>query len=228
MSCGEARQRTAEKAADRNILQNVEKRHIDKIGVAAIVHILCREALISCAGWQRKFENSIGLLMYASVTHDAGNCFRKSRFPARKRKKPCIHKRIFGKSIDERPAKAAARDTFGHWESDTVVGRKRAGEAAVFTIVERLTGYYISIRIDGKNTAGVADAMEQLKAQYGEKFSQVFRSITTDNGSEFASFDKFEASGISIYFAHPYTSCERPVNRNQRYSQKTAGLSHSG
>lgn len=108
------------------------------------------------------------------------------------------------------------------------MSRKRAGKAAVFTIVERLTGYYISIRIDGKNTAGVADAMEQLKAQYGEKFSQVFRSITTDNGSEFASFDEFEASGISIYFAHPYTSCERPVKRNQRYSQKTAGLSHSG
>ena len=123
----------------------------------------------------------------------------------RKRKKPCIHKRIFGKSIDERPA-----------------------TAAVFTIVKRLTGYYISIRIDGKNTADVADAMEQLKAQYGEKFSQVFRSITTDNGSEFAAFDEFEASGTSIYFAHPYTSCERPVNRNQRYSQKTAGLSHSG
>ena len=74
---------------DRNILQNVEKRHIDKIGVAAIVHILCREALISCAGWQRKFENSIGLLMYASVTHDAGNCFRKSRSPARKHSITC-------------------------------------------------------------------------------------------------------------------------------------------
>ena len=57
----------------------------------------------------------------------------------RKRKKPCIHKRICGKSIDERPAKVAARDTFGHWESDTVVGRKLAGEAAVFTIAERLT-----------------------------------------------------------------------------------------
>ena len=78
----------------------------------------------------------------------------------RKRKKLRIHKRICGKSIDERPATAAARDTFGHWESDTVVGRKRAGEAAVFTIVERLTGCYISIRIDGKNTAGVTDAME--------------------------------------------------------------------
>ena len=56
----------------------------------------------------------------------------------RKRKKPCIHKRICGKSIDERPAKVAARDTFGHWESDTVVGRKRAGEAAVFTIARVL------------------------------------------------------------------------------------------
>lgn len=41
MSCGEARLRTAEKVAGRNILQNVEKRHIDKIGAAAIIHILC-------------------------------------------------------------------------------------------------------------------------------------------------------------------------------------------
>ena len=50
----------------------------------------------------------------------------------------------------------------------------------MFTLVERLTGYYLSIRIDSKTTAGVAAAMEQLKAQYGDRFSRVFRSITTD------------------------------------------------
>ncbi|MFU0833549.1 MAG: hypothetical protein ACFWUC_11520 [Oscillospiraceae bacterium] len=137
------------------------------------------------------------------------------------RRKPRLSKRINGKSIDWRPPEVSERNTFGHWESDTVLGRKRSGEAAVFTIVERLTGYYLSIRIDGKTTTGVASAMEQLKEQYGEKFSQVFRSITTDNGSEFSAFSAFEELGTAIYFAHPYSAWERPVNeRTNRILRK--------
>ena len=130
----------------------------------------------------------------------------------RQRKKPRISKRLNGKSIDERPVEVAQRTTFGHWESDTVLGKKNKGEAAVFTIVERLTGCYLAIRIDGKTTDGVASAMAQLKEQFGNKFAQVFRSITTDNGSEFADFSAFERLGTKIYFAHPYSSWERPVN----------------
>ena len=130
----------------------------------------------------------------------------------RQRGKPRISKRLNGKSIDERPVEVAQRTTFGHWESDTVLGKKKKGEAAVFTIVERLTGCYLTIRIDEKTTDGVATAMAQLKDQFGDKFAQVFRSITTDNGSEFAGFSSFEALGTTIYFAHPYSSWERPVN----------------
>ena len=43
------------------------------------------------------------------------------------------------------PVEIAQRTTFGHWESDTVLGKKKKGEAAVFTIVERLTGCYFTI-----------------------------------------------------------------------------------
>jgi transposase, IS30 family len=67
-------------------------------------------------------------------------------------------------TLSWRPPEVADRNTFGHWESDTVLGRKRSGEAAVFTIVERMTGYYLSIRIDGKTTTGIASAMEQHSA----------------------------------------------------------------
>ena len=130
----------------------------------------------------------------------------------RKREKPRISKRSCGKSIDERPSEVNERNTFGHWESDTVIGRKRKGEPAIFTIVERLTGCYFSIRIDEKTTDGVSKALGLLKAQFGSRFSQIFRSITTDNGSEFAAFSSFESLGTVIYFAHPYSSLERPVN----------------
>lgn len=126
--------------------------------------------------------------------------------------KPRIPKRQNGKSIDERPAEVAERTTFGHWESDTVIGQKKKGEPATFSIVERLTGYYLTIRIGGKTSDGVAGAMQQLHNEFGEHFSQVFHTITTDNGSEFADFADVEALGTKIYFAHPYSSWERPVN----------------
>lgn len=130
----------------------------------------------------------------------------------RKRGKPRISKRLNGKSIEERPPEVDERSTFGHWESDTVLGRKKKGEPAVFTIVERLTGYYLTIRTDGKTTSGITGAMEQLHTQFGDRFAEVFRTITTDNGSEFAAFSEFEALGTKVYFAHPYSAWERPVN----------------
>ena len=58
----------------------------------------------------------------------------------------------------------------------------------------------------------VADAMRQLYHEFGDRFSEVFRTITTDNGSEFAAFSEMEAYGTQVYFAHPYFSWECPVN----------------
>lgn len=75
-----------------------------------------------------------------------------------------------------------------------------------------LTGYYISLKIDGKTIGGVSAAMELLHQQYGKHFSEVFRTITTDNGSEFADFSSAERYGCEIYFAEPYCAWERPVN----------------
>ncbi len=72
---------------------------------------------------------------------------------------PRISRRQNGKSIALRPQAILGRDTFGHWESDAVLGHKRKGEHAVFTIVGRLTGYDLSMRSDGKTVNGVADAM---------------------------------------------------------------------
>lgn len=47
---------------------------------------------------------------------------------------------------------------------------------------------------------------------FGDKFSMVFKRITTVNGKEFQSFSKFEVLGTKIYFAHPYSVWKRPVN----------------
>lgn len=122
------------------------------------------------------------------------------------------HKRLKGRSIDERSDIVSLRTEFGHWEADTVIGRKSGKEAAILTLVERVTNNYLAIRIPGKNSEAVINAMEGLRAEYGDLFSSVFKSITTDNGSEFEDFAKVEDWGSDIYFAHPYSSWERPVN----------------
>ena len=58
----------------------------------------------------------------------------------RRSKKARIHKnkRIFGRSIDERAEVAASREEIGHWEIDTVVGKKFGSESVVLTIVEKV------------------------------------------------------------------------------------------
>ncbi len=120
-------------------------------------------------------------------------------------------KRILGQSIDERPQEINDRVTFGHWEIDTVVGRKTKGEPVVLTLTERLTRYQIIIKLTGKNEAAVKETMESL-SNGNPHFPMLFKSITADNGSEFASLAEALHGMSSVYFAHPYSSWERGTN----------------
>ena len=94
----------------------------------------------------------------------------------------------------------------GHWEGDTVVGKKAGKEAIVRSLLEKKTENYIAIRIPSKDTGSVLRAMQLLKEEFGDKFSQVFKTITVDNGPEFSGFAQVENWGSQVYLAHPYTS----------------------
>ena len=82
----------------------------------------------------------------------------------------------------------------------------------VFTLVERVTDNYIAMQVPSKTKAAIQAAMQTLHAEYGEHFQNVFKSITVDNGPEFEDFSQAAQWGTAIYFAHPYSSWERPVN----------------
>lgn len=121
------------------------------------------------------------------------------------------NKRVLGKSIELRPDIDSIE--FSHWEVDTVVRRRNGREAVIFTAVEKLTRNYIAIRISGRTSSGVEEAMNQLEDLYGTKlFSRVFKTIAADNGAEFSTFSNFEKLGTKVYFAHPYSSWERAQN----------------
>ena len=148
---------------------------------------------------------------------------KKHRLPGRR------HKRLYGRSIDERPAVVSTCAEFGHWEIDTVVGRRAGREAVVLTLLEKRSRYLIAIRISGKTSDAVMAAMETLHQMYQERFPQVFRTITADNGTEFSELSQLEAWGTAVYFAHPYSSWERPQNERhnrllRRYLPKGRSL----
>ncbi|MDO4204092.1 MAG: IS30 family transposase [Selenomonadaceae bacterium] len=130
-----------------------------------------------------------------------------------KKNRTRINKRIYGTSITERPEENSARIEEGHWEIDTVVGKRAGKESVILTRVEKKTDYYIAIKIPGKDADSVMAAMEVLREEYGDDFfSKVFKPITADNGTEFPRLSELEAYGVSFYFAHPYSSWERAQN----------------
>lgn len=122
------------------------------------------------------------------------------------------NKKRYGTSVSSRPEIASLRLEEGHWEGDTVVGKRAGKEAVVFSLLEKKTETYLAFRIPGKTSEAVMDLMNALHDEYGEHFSQVFKTITVDNGSEFADFAQVENWGSKVFFAHPYTSWERPQN----------------
>jgi len=130
-----------------------------------------------------------------------------------KRNHSCRNKRFFGRSIDERPKEATLRTVCGHWEIDTVVGHRSGKESVVLTLVEKKTDYYLAIKIPGRDADSVMTAMDVLREEYGEdNFCEVFKTITADNGNEFEKLSGLEVYGVSVFFAHPYSSWERPQN----------------
>lgn len=130
-----------------------------------------------------------------------------------KRKRVRHHKTNLGTCISERPETINDRSEFGHWEIDTVIGRKDKSDGVLLTITERKTRKEIIRYIPDKNSKSVQSALLTLINEAGKHFSKVFKSITADNGTEFSELVSLETIANSkIYFAHPYTSSERGTN----------------
>ncbi|QQK77809.1 IS30 family transposase [Salicibibacter cibarius] len=132
------------------------------------------------------------------------------RSPKKKRSRQ--NKRVYGTSIEERCPSVDTRETIGHWEIDTVIGKK-SNDEALLTLVERKTRKELITRLEGKDASSVEKGLQTLFAPYQKDHSRVFKTITADNGSEFSELDALgKQAGIAIYFSHPFASYERGSN----------------
>ena len=123
------------------------------------------------------------------------------------------NKRRLGRSIEERPAGIEKREEFGHWEIDTVIGRKTKEDAALLTLTERKTRNNIIMKMKGKTSCCTMSVLENLQIEFGSSFDKVFKTITSDNGQEFADLSMLEEYlNTKVFYAHPYSSHERGTN----------------
>ena len=133
----------------------------------------------------------------------------------RQGKKNNAHKQL----IDDRDREVLKRDSFGHWELDTVVG-KQGTKQVLLVLTERKTRDEIVIMLKDQGAASVVDALDRLERKWGDMFYKVFRSITVDNGVEFSDYEGMERSALKeekrtfVFYCHPYSSWERGTNEN--------------
>lgn len=138
---------------------------------------------------------------------------RKKDFSERQAAKHSVDKR----SIEKRPASVLLRDSFGHWEMDSVVSGKQKGTSVLLVLTERQTRTEIVLKIPDKKSASVVAALDSLEQAMGsQQFKNTFRTITVDNGSEFMDMSGMEKNErTTLYYCHPYCSGERGSNENQ-------------
>lgn len=122
------------------------------------------------------------------------------------------NRKNLGRSIDERPETVENRIEFGHWELDSVLGKKGTEEPCALTLVERKTRDALWLKVKNHSAEAVTEAMQELKSLFGAHFSEVFKTITTDNGSEFSELSMQETKETKVYFTHPFSSWEKGTN----------------
>ena len=125
-----------------------------------------------------------------------------------------------GTSISKRAESAEKREEFGHWEMDTVVGKKGTKEV-LLVLTERKTRQEIIRKIKSKSQYCVVKEIDKIERKMGaKKFRETFKTITCDNGCENLDFEGIERSALikrkrtKVYYAHPYSAWERGSNEN--------------
>ena len=127
-----------------------------------------------------------------------------------------------GESIDKRPKEIDTREEFGNWEMDSVLGKRGKSKNTLLVLTERKTRNEIIFKLPDHTDEAVVAALDRLERKWGaDMFKRVFKTITVDNGSEFADAEGLQRSIINegekrtkVYYCHPYSSWERGTNEN--------------
>jgi len=114
------------------------------------------------------------------------------------------------KFIEERPLESWFRIEIGHWEGDLVISKGRKG--GLLTLVDRLSRYSLVEKVEDKSSKSIIEAFNRMKKKIPAEY---LKTITVDNGKEFAGFKEIEKNlNVDVYFCNPYSPWEKGSNEN--------------
>jgi IS30 family transposase len=126
------------------------------------------------------------------------------RGPAGRRGASSVHYIQQRVPITERPSAANARAEPGHWEADLMLFRTYG--QAVLVVHERLSRLIRILRQPSKASQPVLD---NLRALFRRLPKGLRRTITFDNGSEFALHYKLAQDGLKTFFCDPHAPWQK-------------------
>lgn len=120
-------------------------------------------------------------------------------------------------SISDRPQHINERSERGHWEMDLIIGKEGKGPV-LLTLTERVTRQELIFKLPNKKAATVCSVFDRLEKTM-PKFKEIFKSITTDNGSEFLVLENLQRSinggkRFDVWYCHSYAAWEKGSNEN--------------
>lgn len=115
-------------------------------------------------------------------------------------------------SIENRPAHIGQRSERGHWEMDLIIGKAETSHV-LLTLTERYSRQELIFKLPDRKAATIRGVFDRLERQHKD-FSQRFKSLTTDNGSEFMEYDKLcrsihGGSRFHVWYCHSYSTWEK-------------------
>lgn len=130
---------------------------------------------------------------------------RRKRYGTYERRGRLAGKRM----IQERPRQVDQRRQLGHWEIDTVLGKR--SKHCIVSLVERKSGYLQIGKLNARNK----EQTSAMTIELIRRHPHLFRTITADNGTEFHGYADIErATNVRFYFATPHHAWERGTNEN--------------
>jgi transposase, IS30 family len=174
---------------------------------------------------------SIYRFIYGQIARTKDYCWRhylprgKSKRGFRGRRGGSSASLIEGRiSIAERPAAVAGRNTAGHWEADLMLFSKYG--QAVLAVHERQSRILLATRPPNKAAKPVA---EHLLALFKALPPNLRRTVTFDNGTEFARHRALHGIDVRTFFCDPYApwqkgGIENAIGRMRRFIPRRTDL----
>lgn len=127
-------------------------------------------------------------------------------------------------SIAQRPATVADRKTPGHWEADLMLFAKYG--QAVLAVHERQCRILLATRPPNKAAEPIA---KQLLALFKLLPPNLRRTVTFDNGTEFARHHRLHGIDVETFFCDPYApwqkgGIENAIGRMRRFIPRKTDL----